>query len=377
MPTFSDILTNLSADHRLRSIPEQNTPYSLDLSSNDYLSLGSRCHDFQEEFLDRFSDAPFSSSASRLLSVNQKYHFMLEEYLQQLYGKPALLFNSGYHANVGCIGALTLPSTLFVCDKLIHASVVDGLHVAQSQFKRFPHNDFRKLRTILEKEADNYENIVVVVESLYSMNGDEAPLSEIIELKKEFPGMLLYVDEAHAFGVRGDNGLGISEELGIIDSIDILVGTLGKAAASAGAFAIASPVMKSLLINCARPFIFSTALPPVNMAWSYLMIEKIVGMKQKRMKLKEISCKFSDRLESISGKPTGSSSQIIPYLTGNAENALYIAGKLREKGIIALPIRRPTVPPGGERIRFSLGADMDWNQFDPVFKVLEEIADER
>lgn len=240
MPTFSDVLTDLNADHRLRSIPDRNISYSLDLSSNDYLSLGASFSDHRQEFLDRFSDAAFSSSASRLLSVNQKYHYMLEDYLQELYGKPALLFNSGYHANVGCIGALTIPSTLFVCDKLIHASVVDGLHVAQSQFKRFPHNDLHKLRTILEKETSNYETIIVVVESLYSMDGDEAPLKELVELKREFPGLLLYVDEAHAFGVRGEKGLGISEELGLTENIDILVGTLGKAAASAGAFAVVS-----------------------------------------------------------------------------------------------------------------------------------------
>lgn len=373
MSGITEVLSSLEEEHRLRHIPEIQETGIIDLSSNDYLSLGTRCDEYREEFLDRFSDAAFSSSASRLLSLKQKHHNALEEYLESLYGKPALLFNSGYHANVGCIGALTLPSTLFVCDKLIHASIVDGLRISGSEFKRFPHNDILKLRKIIEKESSRYERVVIVVESIYSMDGDIAPLNEIVALKNEYPGILLYVDEAHAFGVRGTKGLGVAEELNLINDIDILIGTFGKAAASAGAFAVCSAEIKSLLINCARPFIFSTALPPVNIAWSMLMTEKIVNMSEARLRLAAISKEFSDRLEEISGKPTGSSSQIIPYLTGNAEKALDIAAKMRERGIIALPIRRPTVPPGGERIRFSLGADMNIKQLNPVFEILNEI----
>lgn len=373
MSGITEILSSLEKEHRLRHIPEIPESGIIDLSSNDYLSLGSRCEEFREEFLDRFSDTAFSSSASRLLSLKQKHHNALEEYLESLYGKPALLFNSGYHANVGCIGALTLPSTLFVCDKLIHASIVDGLRISGSEFKRFPHNDILKLRKIIEKESSRYERIVIVVESIYSMDGDIAPLNEVVALKKEYPEILLYVDEAHAFGVRGPKGLGVAEELDLINDIDILIGTFGKAAASAGAFTVCSSEIKSLLINCARPFIFSTALPPVNIAWSMLMTEKIVNMSDARLRLAAISKEFSDRLEEISGKPTGSSSQIIPYLTGNAEKALDIAAKMRERGIIALPIRRPTVPPGGERIRFSLGADMNIKQLNPVFEILKKI----
>lgn len=376
MAAIKDILQSLSDDNRLRSIPQESEAGILDLSSNDYLSLGSRFDEYREEFLDRFPDAAFSSSASRLLSSRQKYHGALEEMLAALYGKPALLFNSGYHANVGCIGALTLPSTLFICDKLIHASVIDGLRISGAVFKRFPHNDVDKLRQMLEKEAGKFERTVVVVESVYSMDGDETPLAELTALRRLYPGMMLYVDEAHAFGVRGDRGLGIAEEKGLTAEIDLIIGTFGKAAASAGAFAITSPEMKSLLINCARPFIFSTALPPVNIAWSMLMLEKITGMDEERGHLAEISRAFSERLDEISGLTTPSTSQIIPYMTGDAAKALAIAARLREAGILALPIRRPTVPPGGERIRFSLGAGMRMEQFGDLFKVLEEMRDE-
>ena len=129
--------------------------------------------------------------------------------------------------------------------------------------------------------------------------------------------------------------------------------------------------IKTLLVNCARPFIFSTAIPPVNVAWSMLMTEKITGMSRQRAKLRQLSQRFNKEIERISGKSTGSSTQIIPFITGDSAKALDIAGELRKEGIIALPIRRPTVPPGGERIRFSLGADMDFDSFLPVFKILE------
>lgn len=376
MPTINGILQTLKSENRLRTIPEEPATDMLDLSSNDYLSLGASFREFTKEFTDRFPDAAFSSSASRLLSTRQNYHLRLEDMLQRLYGRPALLFNSGYHANVGCIGALSLPSTLFVCDKLIHASVIDGLRINGVEFKRFPHNDATKLENIVEKESEKYERIVVVAESIYSMDGDEAPIDKLVELKRRFSNVILYVDEAHAFGVRGEKGLGVAEEIGLTEDIDIIVGTFGKAAASAGAFAVASPEMKSLLINLSRPFIFSTALPPANIAWTILMLEKILDMGDARKHLAEISRTFTERINKIAREESPSTSQIIPFMTGDAAKALKIASRLRESGIIALPIRRPTVPPGGERIRFSLGAGMETTQFERVFKVLEEAANE-
>lgn len=370
MPAISDILSTLRHENRLREIPGFIGEDFIDLSSNDYLSLATRCHEFREEFLDRFSDAGFSSSASRLLSTKQKYHNALECRLEQLYKRPALLFNSGYHANVGCIGALTLPSTIFICDKLIHASVIDGLKIAGSEFKRFPHNDMAKLNRILEETAGRYERVIIAAESIYSMDGDEAPIGRLVELKKKFPGTMLYVDEAHAFGVRGKRGLGVAEEKGLINDIDILIGTFGKAAASAGAFVISNGELKSLLVNTARPFIFSTALPPVNIAWSLLMVEKIEMMEEERQRLAELARNFSSRLETMSGMPCSSTSQIIPFLTGSADKALLLADTLRKNGFLALPIRRPTVPPGGERIRFSLCADLMFERLQPLFDIL-------
>ncbi len=373
MTEFSDILDKLGREDNLRHIPDEYVSGALDLSSNDYLSLGERCAEFYPEFFERFPDARFSSSASRLLSGQQKYHLQLEEFLSSLYGRPSLLFNSGYHANVGCISALTLPSTLFVCDRLIHASVVDGLRLAGARFVRFPHNDIIKLQGILDKETSSHERVLVVTESIFSMDGDEAPLEDLVALKKRYDNVFLYLDEAHAFGVRGERGLGLAEAYGLIDDFDLIIGTLGKAAASAGAFIITSDVLKDFMVNTARPFIFSTALPPVNAAWSILMIEKIIEMGKERAHLAKLSLSFKERLEEITGEKNSSESQIIPYITGDSAKALSIASRLRENGIIALPIRRPTVPPGGERIRFSLCSGMSRGDFDSLFKILQEI----
>lgn len=368
-------LEQLAAADCLRTIPGDLQEGMTDLSSNDYLSLGADYKCFLSEYHGRFGMPPMSSSASRLLGSHQRRHRDLEDLLGSLYGKDALLFNSGYHANVGCIGALTSPQTLFLIDRLVHASVYDGLAMAGSRFKRFRHNDTGALRRLL---ADNRheERIVVAVESVYSMKGDRAPIGELVRLKEEYPQVLLYVDEAHAFGVFGDRGLGLAEQCGIMDRVDIIIGTLGKAAASVGAFAATAPVLKSLFVNQARSFIFSTAIPPANAAWSQLMVEHITGMKEERRQLRELSSWFSAGISAITGKDTGSESQIVPFTTGSASSALRIAEHLRRAGYLALPIRRPTVPPGEECIRFSLCAGMTRELLIPVLETLKSAVNE-
>ena len=237
----------------------------LDLSSNDYLSRHSRrrIHGRVSSAIRRRAVLFVGITASfGRAGTSQRLRALSLVTLRKTY----LLFNSGYHANVGCIGALTLPHTLFVCDKLVHASIVDGLKIRASNFKRFPHNNIGKLNEIVEKESCNYERIIVVAESIYSMDGDEAPLHKLVEIKKRHHNVMLYIDEAHAFGVRGEKGLGIAEECSLIKDIDVIIGTFGKAGASAGAFAVCDEEIKTLLVNCARPFIFSTAIPPVNVA---------------------------------------------------------------------------------------------------------------
>lgn len=370
---YCRILEGFRHENRFRVIPPAYDPRSVfDLGTNDYLGLGNRHDELREEFMTSFPDASFSSSASRLLSGNQKYHEALENLLSELYGKPVLLFNSGYHANTGTISALNIPSTLFLCDKLVHASIIDGLAIGNAEFRRWKHNDLKALESALERYAGSYERIIIVVESVYSMDGDIAPLPKLVEIKRKYPNVMLYVDEAHAFGVFGDRGLGFAEELGLINDIDILVGTLGKAAASSGAFVTVSPVIRDYLVNCARSFIFSTALPPVNCAWSLFIISRITKMNDERMHLRKISRRFRDRISAITGMRNVSDSQIIPFVIGNNRDTLEMSAKLRDEGIIAPAIRRPTVPPGGERIRFSLNAGLSEKDIDRIADIIAE-----
>lgn len=376
MSLFTDTLTLLESQHRLREIPHADTEGRIDLLSNDYMGLASEAESFMPEFLSRFSDASFSSSASRLLSRNQKYHIMLEEHLESLYSRPALLFNSGYHANAGAMAALSGKDTLIIIDKLMHASAIDGMmqgvQSSRGRYIRFVHNDMTSLRSILEKNAGQFRHMIVVTESIFSMDGDLAPLREITEMKKDFPEMIIYLDEAHAFGVRGERGLGLAEELGLIAETDIIVGTFGKAAASSGAFVSASAEIRDYLVNTARSFIFSTAAPPVCQAWTLMMINKLEGMNRQRTHLRNLCRDFAAALRGKTDIPDNAGhSQIIPVMCGSAEKALSVAQSVREAGYDVLPIRRPTVAAGSERIRISLNSSLCMHQLQPLVETLQ------
>ena len=366
---YADILKRLECENRLRYIPSGNNGNLIDLCSNDYLGLNSLRDKFLPLFIEKYGFPSPSSSASRLLSSHQNEYKRLESFLEDLYGRPALLFNSGYHANVGIIGALADSDTLFVADRLIHASVIDGLIAGRAQFKRFRHNDLESLRDIILNERARYKRIIIVAESVYSMDGDIAPIAELCRLREEFEEVLLYVDEAHGFGVFGDRGLGVCEKENLIDKPDFIIGTLGKAAASEGAFVICDAILKEYLINTARSFIFSTALSPLSVCWSHFMIDQLINMKDERRHLAEISSYFKYALKELSGQISSkynitSDSPIIPLITGTAESAVGLSDYLKTKGINALAIRRPTVPPGTERVRFSLNAALSFEDID-------------
>lgn len=367
-------LEELKSEGRLRRIPPHRTAKQLiDLCSNDYMGLAKNCKDERQTFAGMLDNIQMTSSASRLLSSEQDEFSKLEQYLEEHYNNSAVLFNSGYHANVGLTTALNLPGTLWLIDKLIHASVIDGLRMANAEFKRWRHNDIEHLRKILHLQEGKYERIIVVCESVYSMDGDIAPLREISELKNEFPDIMLYVDEAHAIGAFGPSGLGLCKQYGITDKIDIIVGTLGKACASSGAFCVTTPMLKEFIINSARSLIFSTALAPANARWSLLMLEKLRKMNKEREHLARIAEKFRKGIEMLTGEENPSRSAIVPLITGNAAKAVSISQELEKEGILALPIRRPTVPPGGERIRFSLNASLTESDIELILNKISRV----
>ncbi len=358
MSYFSDVNDSLRANLNFRSIP----PHSLnreviDLSGNDYLGIAAD-KSLQTEFFSSLDGQipALSASASRLLAADQSEFQALEQTLSRLYGRPALLFNSGYHANSGCIAAIAKGRTLIVADKLVHASIIDGMMLAKAEFERFRHNDVDHLHRILAKRSADFDRVLIVCESIYSMDGDVAPLADIIAAKTS--NSLLYVDEAHAFGVMGRDGLGLAVDL---PGVDFMVGTLGKAAGSVGAFVItANNELRDYLINTARPFIFSTAIAPINCAWSRFVIERIPSMTDRRLRLQEL-CKCLGEILDIA-HPT----HIQPLIAGSSARALDMSAQLLELGFKVLPIRTPTVPPGTERLRFSLSAALNTQQLRPL-----------
>lgn len=368
---YEETLKAFEEENRLRSIPDSLG--GIDLISNDYMGLGSRHSEFIGEYNERYGNPPMSASASRLLQRHQKEHNSLENMLDGLYGKKTILFNSGYHANTGALSALSVPGTLIVSDKLIHASMIDGIRLGHGDTARFAHNDMSMLRRILDKKASNYKQVIIATESVFSMDGDIAPLAKLVDIKRQYPNVLLYLDEAHAFGVFGKRGLGLAEETGLMDDIDIIIVTLGKAAAGYGAFIATSPILHRYFLNCARSFIFSTALPPSIAAWDTLMIEKLIDMTEERKYLRELSEWFRKELEAITGLECQSRSQIIPVHAGSASRAIEMASKLRDTRIDALPIRRPTVAAGTERIRLSLSSALTKDKLQKVLEVLRVI----
>jgi 8-amino-7-oxononanoate synthase len=240
----------------------------LNLTSNDYLGLAgnarllSRFYSSRtdENLFDRFG---LGAASSRLLTGDIDTAHLLEEKLAEEYQRPAaLLFNSGYHANIGILPALLGKGDLILSDKLNHASIHDGIQLCRAEHKRYRHCDYNHLQEILEAGRDRYGRVIIISESVFSMDGDVADLKQLVALKKKY-GALLYVDEAHAVGLYGAKGLGKAEEQEVIHEVDFLMGTFGKAYASIGAFVVCDADIRDYLINHSRSLIFTTALPPV------------------------------------------------------------------------------------------------------------------
>ena len=328
----------------------------LNLASNDYLGLAADLS-LREEFLDtlKIERALFSSSSSRLLTGNFEEYEQFENSLSKAFGRAALLFNSGYHMNIGILPALCDSKTVILADKLVHASMIDGIRLSTAQYVRYRHNDLQHLEQLLQKyhQDEQVERIIVVTESIFSMDGDETDLAALAQLKQRFAKTMLYVDEAHAIGVRGEQGLGCAEQYGVLDQIDFLVGTFGKAIASVGGYIICDSIIRDYLINKMRPLIFSTALPPISMAWSDFIFNKVLSMQQQRQHLAEIS-QYLQQAVIAKGFSSPSSSHIIPIILGESQAAIEKARYVQQQGFYAMPVRPPTVPQNSSRLRISL-----------------------
>lgn len=334
----------------------------LNLSSNNYLNFADN-KKITQEFLDFAGNKySFGSASARLLTGTLPVYKELEELLSNLYNKDAtLLYNSGYHANVGISSAINQKGDVIFSDKLNHASIIDGMRLSDGKFFRFPHNNMEALEKLLERERKNYKNAFIITESVFSMDGDIEDLKRIIKLKKKY-NCIMIIDEAHAFGVFGEKGLGVAEELEIIDDVDLIVGTFGKSVGSMGAFVTGSKTMINFLINKSRSFIFSTALPPINIAFTKWIIEnQFPKTKAKRKNMLLIA------------KKMGSDSHIIPVVIGENKDTVDLCEVLFHNGYFTLPIRPPTVPVGTSRLRLSLTTDIQEKDLTVLKEKINEV----
>ena len=386
-------LADLKAKQQYRQLPNlqhdgryviSNGKALLNIASNDYLGLGGDT-ELQAEFLTQVGQLStthtpkMSATSSRLLTGNDIQLEALEEELQNWYqsaiekqsltdSKSVLVLNSGYHANLGILPALTaLPvKTLILADKLVHASIIDGMRLSQSKlvtYRRYRHNDYEHLAKFIEQADETVERIIIVTESIFSMDGDRADLPELVQLKSKDARIELYIDEAHAVGVLGDTGLGLAEETHTLADIDYLVGTFGKAFASMGAYIMCDEVVKQWLINAMRPLIFSTALPPINHAWTRFILAKMPTLTDQRAHLAQLSTTLSQAIDprhrvSPTLEDIDYQSPIIPYILGDNASTLVKAQQLQAAGFYALPIRPPTVPANTARIRLVMNAKL-------------------
>lgn len=350
-------LSHLQEINRLRTLHSSyaDHPQMINLASNDYLYLA---HDLKifEEFKRHSSDRciPYSSTSSRLLDGNHDLFTQVEKTLAEWYGKEEALFmNSGYHMNIGLLPALSTTKSLILADKLVHASIIDGIRLSKAQCIRYRHMDYEQLETLVNKYHDDKDIIFIVTESIFSMDGDITDLRKLTDIKKRYDNVILYVDEAHAVGVRGAQGRGVAEEQGCMRDIDLLCGTCGKALASQGGYVVCSKIIKEFLVNHCRSLIYTTALSPQQMAWMLFVLRHISHYDQQRKNLIHTSTWLKTQLAN-KGYVSGSQSHIIPIMIGDDKKMLSLKERLYSKGYLTQGIRPPTVPENTARIRLSL-----------------------
>ncbi|MGA1868489.1 MAG: 8-amino-7-oxononanoate synthase [bacterium] len=324
-----------------------------DFSSNDYLGL--REHPALTKMGIKMSrDFGAGSCASRLMSGTLSIHEHLEKEIATFKGKErGLLYNSGYQANIGIISAMVEAKDVVFSDRFNHASIIDGVRLSGAKLYRYAHNNVHHLEDLLRKHRPHYRRSLIITESIFSMDGDRAPLKDIVELKQNHNSFLL-VDEAHATGIFGNHGSGVCEEDNVSDAIEIIMGTFGKALGSFGAYIATSETIAHYLINSSRSFIYSTSLPPFVIGANLAALEMVLNEgKRRRETLLDNALFLRTEFEKM-GLHTRGCSQIIPVIIGNNKEVIKISQYLFDHGMLVVPIRPPTVPPGSARLRFSL-----------------------
>lgn len=342
----------------------------VNLCSNDYLGLAAdpRVRHAAARAVERYGAG---AGAARLVVGDLDLHHELEARLARMKGtESALLFSSGYHVNAGVVGALVGPGDAVFSDAWNHASIIDGCRLSRAEVHVYPHGDVAALSALLA--ASRARRRLVVTDAVFGMDGDAAPLREITGLCARH-GAMLYLDEAHSTGVLGASGSGLAEALGVTGEVDVLMGTLGKALGSFGAFVAGSRMLTEWLVSRARTFVFTTALPPASCAAAIAALDVLEGEPGRRARLDALSVRMKAGLEERGFPMRGVVAPIFPVVLGEERRALEASRLLRERGFLVKAIRPPTVPRGTSRLRVSLTASHTPEQVDGFLAALREV----
>lgn len=343
---------------------------AIHLAGNDYLGLA--CHPLLTQAACQAAlQYGCAAASARLISGNYDLYPQLEEQLARFkQTEAALLFSTGYQANLGVISALMGSQDVVFSDALNHASIVDGCRLSRAQVRIFPHNDLITLERLLKQEISTGRRLIVV-DGLYSMDGDVAPLREIVGLAERYDCMTL-VDDSHGTGVLGETGRGAAEAMGVLGRIDIETGSLAKALGGFGAYVVGSRTVVEYLINRARPFIFTCALPPAVPATVLKALTIVDQEPQRRQRLWDNTRYMRAGLREVGFEVSPSGTQIIPLMVGEPERAMRFCQELLDRGVFAQGIRYPSVPRGTERIRLTVTAAHSKADLDAALAALAE-----
>ena len=359
----------------------------VDFSSNDYLGLASDPR-IAEALASAARSGGTGAGAARLISGNHPLHEELEEALARFKGtEAALLFATGFMANAGVLPALAGEGDVLYSDELNHASVVDGCRLSRADVRVFPHRDLDALDGMLDEDAGRDGNRWIVVDGVFSMDGDLFPLDRLAELA-DAHGAHTYVDDAHGTGVLGDTGRGSPEHWGVEGRIDVVMGTLGKALGTSGAFVAGSFELREWLLNRARSFVFTTGTPPALAAATLEALRIIEAEPERRERLRANGSRLRHGLRELiprgkSGPPAewrdpsdgdeGTAGHITPLVLGEADRAVQVGRRLLERGFQVGTIRPPSVPEGTSRLRISVSAAHEADQIDALLEALDDV----
>ncbi len=344
----------------------------LSFCSNNYLGLANH-PSVVKAVKDAVEEYGWGAGASRLVSGNMTMHETLEKVISGFKGKEAsIIFPTGYMANLGAISSLVSRGDLIVCDKLNHASIIDGCRLSGADFRVYAHRNMEKLESILKKSS-KYNRKLIVTDSVFSMDGDLAPLPDLVKIAAKYDAMLM-VDEAHGTGVFGQNGRGVVEYFNLNKEVDIVMGTLSKAIGSLGGYVSGDIDLINYLRNKARSFMYTTALPPAVCAASIAGIKLIQEDPSMRESLWNNVRFIKDKLRAINFNIISSESQIIPILIGDTQKSVEISKLLYENGILIPAIRPPTVPSNSSRLRMTVMSLHTKEDLESLYNVFREIV---